>query len=105
MEFFCKNQFYGVSKRGTYYFRLRFHFGSVATDMKGYHSPQNIHNFVLDSGEYINKVQLYHGTALPSTIDTGVWDMIIGISFYTNRGIINFITGNSLFHTELREKA
>ena len=98
--FFCKSEFYGISKRDTYYFRLRFHFGSVATDMKGYHSPQNIHNFVLDSGEYINKIQLYHGTALASTIDTGVWDMIIGISFYTNRGIINFMTGNSLFHTE-----
>ena len=60
--------------------------------MKGYHLPQNIHNFVLDSGEYINKVQLYHGTALPSTIDIGVWDMIVGISFYTNRGILNVIT-------------
>ena len=79
------------------YFRLRFHFGSVATDLKGYHSPQEIHNFVLDTGEYVNKVQLYHGTSLASTIDSGVFDMIVGIRLFTNRGISNFTRGTFKF--------
>ena len=76
-------------------FRLKFYFGSVATDLKGYHSPQEIHNFVLDTGEYVNKVQLYHGTSLASTIDPGVFDMIVGIRLLTNGGILKLNQGYS----------
>ena len=66
-------------------FRLQFYFGSVATGLKGYPWPQHIHSFTMDSGEYINKVQMYHGT-LASTID-GAWHSIMtGIRFITNKG-------------------
>ena len=39
----------------------------------------------MDSGEYINKVQMYHGT-LASTIDGSVHAIMAGIRFITNKG-------------------
>ena len=69
------------------FFRLKFHFGSVATDYRGYSSPQQKQSFILDSGEYINKVQMYRGT-LASTINGATHTMIVGLIFFTNRGIL-----------------
>ena len=66
-------------------FRFKFYFGSVATVWKGYHSPEDTFSLNLDSGEYINKVKIYHGI-LTSSIDSGVWDMLGAITFFTNKG-------------------
>ena len=81
--------------------RLEFYFGSVATGLKGYHSPQQIHSFTMDSGEYVNKVQMYHGT-LASTIDGGWSSIMTGIRFITNKGTnecfkITFVGHMSIF--------
>ena len=67
---------------------MRLHFGSVATDWYGYqnsHSTETVHSVTLETGERINRVQLYYGV-VPSVINNGMTNKTTALTFYTDKG-------------------